>query len=209
MSSFETLIKNHFYINLDERKDRDQSCIKELSKWDIIPNRFPAIKHKRGAIGCSMSHLKCLEIAKEQNYPFVSIFEDDIVIPKPRQVKNIINRILKSEVEWDVLLLSGNNFKPNKVETDDYFIVNTCYTTTAYIVRQSFYDTFIENLKEGILLFMKTGDSRYSLDAWWFHLQKQHKFLLINPVSIYQRADYSDIENKVVDYKELMLDNEK
>ncbi len=208
-ADFHQLIENHFYINLDDRKDRNKNCIEELLKWDITPNRFPAIKNKMGIVGCGMSHLKCLQMAKEKRYPYVALFEDDIVIPKPKQVENIVNRIINSDVHWDVLLLSGNNFKPNKKETDDYYIVNKCFTTTAYIVRESFYDTMIENLKEGLIFLMETGDRQFSLDAWWCHLQREHNFLLINPASIYQRPDYSDIENKYVDYKNLMLNNDK
>ena len=209
MSNFKELIKNHFYINLNRRTDRRKSCIKELSKFDIIPNRFPAIENKVGRVGCSFSHLKCLQIAKEQRFPYVAIFEDDIVIPKPNQVENIVNRILKSGVEWDVLLLAGNNFKPNKNEHVDYCIVNRCYCGTAYIVKEEFYDKLIENIKEGLLLLMKTRDQQYSWDAWWCNLQREYKFLLINPLSIYQREDYSDIEYCNVNYKSLMLDSDK
>jgi len=209
MSCFDELIKNHYYINLDRRTDRRESCIKELSKWDIIPNRFTAIENKIGIIGCGFSHLKCLQIAKEKRYPYIAIFEDDIVIPKPRQVENIVNRIIKSGVEWDILLLAGNNFKPNKEEHDDYCIVNRCYCGTGYIVKEEFYDTLIENIKEGLIMLMKTGDRQYSWDAWWCHLQRENRFLLINPLSIYQRADYSDIENCNVDYISLMLNDDK
>jgi GR25 family glycosyltransferase involved in LPS biosynthesis len=209
LEDFRQLIQNHFYINLDRRTDRRDNCIKELLKWDIIPNRFSAIHNKVGIIGCGMSHLKCLQIAKEKRYPYVAIFEDDIVIPKPRQVENIVNRIIKSGVEWDVILLAGNNFKPNKVEKEDYYMVNKCFTTTAYIVREPFYDKMIENLKEGLIFLMETGDRQFSLDSWWCHLQRENRFLLINPLSIYQRADYSDIENCNVDYISLMLNDNK
>tara|TARA_R110001632_G_scaffold78952_1_gene176947 strand:- start:35 stop:664 length:630 start_codon:yes stop_codon:yes gene_type:complete len=209
MSDFGELIKNHFYINLNKRTDRRDSCIKELSKWDIIPNRFTAIENKIGIVGCGFSHLKCLEIAKEKRYHYIAIFEDDIVIPKPKQVDNIVNRILISGVEWDVLLLAGNNFKPNKDEQDDYCIVNRCYCGTGYIVKEEFYDTLIENIKEGLLLLMKTGDRQYSWDAWWCNLQREYNFLLINPLTIYQKEDYSDIEYCNVNYKSLMLNNDK
>lgn len=210
MTSFENLIANHFYINLDKRNDRMISCEEELNKLGLVrPNRFAAIEHKMGIIGCGMSHLKCIQMAKEENLPYVTIFEDDIVIPKPNQVKNIVNRILESKVEWDIILLSGNNFKPNKEEHEDYSIVQRCYTTTAYIIKKDFYDIYIENLKEGLLLLMNTKSRDYSLDAYWIKLQIKYRFLLINPLSIYQKPDYSDIENKEVDYHHIMLNNDK
>ncbi len=210
MTSFETLISKHFYINLDERNDRMVLCEKELQKIGLErPCRFSAIKTNVGIVGCGMSHLKCLESAKKEGLPYITIFEDDIVISKPNQLKNIVNRILKSGVEWDVLCLGGNAFTPHKEEHDDYVVVNRMYCGTAYIVKEHFYDTMIENIREGLTGLMKTGNRDYSWDAWWIKLQRTHKFLLINPLSVYQRPDYSDIENKVVDYKELMLNIDK
>ena len=58
-------ISNVLYINLNKRKDRLEHVKKELLKIGITGERFRAIKLKNGRLGCSMSHLKCLEIAKK------------------------------------------------------------------------------------------------------------------------------------------------
>lgn len=210
MSSFDELIQNHFYINLDERNDRLVSCERELQKIGLLrPCRFSAIKHKNGRIGCSMSHLRCLENAKKERLPYICIFEDDIIIPKPNKVRNQVNRIIESGVHWDILCLSGNAFQPHKVEADDYIIVNRMYCGTAYIVKEHYYDTLIQNMKEGLLKLMTTGETMYCWDAFWIHLQRKDTFLLLNPPTIYQKEDYSDIEKKKVDYKKLMLNIDK
>ena len=212
MSSFESLIQNHFYINLDCRNDRLVACEAELKKIGLDrPSRFSAIKTKHGIVGCGLSHLRCIESAKKDNLPYICIFEDDIVIDKPNKLRNQVNRILESGVEWDVLLLGGNAFTPHKEVADDYVIVNRCYCGTAYIVKSSFFDVMIENIKIGLNNLMRTGDRKYSWDAdeGWIKLQRDYRFILINPLSIYQKPDYSDIEKKVVDYKNLMLNNEK
>lgn len=210
MSSFEALIQNHFYINLDERNDRMVHCEEELKKIGLDrPCRFSAIKTKVGIVGCGLSHLKCLETAKKEGLPYITIFEDDIIIPKPKLIRNQVDRILDSGVEWDVLSLSGNAFKPHKEEHDDFVVVNRMYCGTGYIVKAHFYDTMIDNIRQGLAKLMETGDRQYSWDAWWINLQRQHRFLLINPLSVYQREDYSDIENKTVNYKELMLNIDK
>ncbi len=210
MSSFEALIQNHFYINLDERNDRMVHCEEELKKIGLDrPSRFSAIKTKVGIVGCGLSHLRCIESAKKEGLAYITIFEDDIVISKPNQLKNIVNRILQSGVDWDVLCLGGNAFKPHKEEHDDFVVVNRMYCGTGYIVKAHFYDTMIDNIRQGLAKLMETGDRQYSWDAWWINLQRQHRFLLINPLSVYQREDYSDIENKTVNYKELMLNIDK
>lgn len=210
MSSFEELIQNHFFINLDERNDRLISCEKELKKIGLDrPCRFSAIKHTKGIIGCGMSHLKCIETAKNERLPYITIFEDDIIIPKPNKVRNQVNRIIESGVHWDILCLSGNAFRPHKVVEDDFIVVNRMYCGTAYIVKEHYYDTLIQNMKEGILNLMTTGESKYCWDAHWIELQRKDTFLLLNPPTIYQREDYSDIEKQNVDYKHLMLNIDK
>lgn len=212
MTSFESLIANHFYINLDRRNDRMISCERELKKIGLDrPNRFSAIENKVGIVGCGFSHLKCIETAKKENLPYVCIFEDDIIIPKPNQVKNTVNRILESGVDWDVLCLAGNPFLPHKEVKDDYVVINRMYCGTAYIVKQSFYDALIDNIRKGLMILMKTGNRDYSWDCYWIKLQmdRRYRFLLIKPLTIYQKPDYSDIEGTNVDYKELMLNIDK
>jgi len=210
MSNFESLIQNHFYINLDCRNDRLVACEAELKKIGLDrPCRFSAIKTKQGIVGCGMSHLTCIENAKKDNLPYIAIFEDDIVISKPNKLRNQVDRILKSQVEWDVLLLGGNAFTPHKEVGEDHVIVNRCYCGTAYIVKQQYYDTMIDNIRDGLSKLVATGDRQFSWDAWWINLQQKDRFLLVNPLSVYQRPDYSDIENKNVDYKNLMLQIDK
>ena len=49
-----------------------------MRRLDIPAERFNAIKLPNGALGCSMSHLKCLEMAKAAGWPHLLIVEDDI-----------------------------------------------------------------------------------------------------------------------------------
>ena len=55
------------YINLERRPDRKENVIKELHKIGIErPICFKAVELENGAVGCSISHLKCIEIAKKK-----------------------------------------------------------------------------------------------------------------------------------------------
>jgi hypothetical protein len=58
-------IKYCFYINLDFRTDRKAFVEEELTKIGLssVYQRFNAIKNVNGRIGCSLSHLKCLQMA--------------------------------------------------------------------------------------------------------------------------------------------------
>ena len=200
------LFQNHFYINLSEREDRKQNAIEQLSKLGIVPNRMGAIKTEMGIVGCALSHLRCIQEAKIKRYPYVCIFEDDIIIKNEnlliKKVKKLINE------DFDVLMLSGNNFRPFE-EHDDYIKVTKCFTTGAYIIKEHYYDTWLNNLNEGIKLLLQTKDRNYSLDAYNHKLQREDKWWLITPICCYQMPDYSDIEYKEVDYMSMMLNYDK
>jgi glycosyl transferase, family 25 len=70
-----------FYINLDHRTDRKMHMENQLEQIRMAGNitRFNAIKNANGRIGCSLSHLKCIQLAKEANWESVMILEDDIL----------------------------------------------------------------------------------------------------------------------------------
>ena len=200
------LFQNHFYINLSEREDRNKNAIEQLSKLGIVPNRMGAIKTEMGIVGCALSHLRCIQEAIIKRYPYVCIFEDDIIIKNEnlliKKVKKLINE------DFDVLMLSGNNFRPFE-EHDDYIKVTKCFTTGAYIIKEHYYDTWLNNLNEGIKLLLQTNNRDYSLDAYNHKLQREDKWWLITPICCYQKPDYSDIEYKEVDYMSIMLNYDK
>ena len=64
MTTFESLISNHYYINLDSRNDRLISCENELKKIGLDrPNRFSAIKNEVGSAWASFSALWSFTLA--------------------------------------------------------------------------------------------------------------------------------------------------
>lgn len=204
--NIQDILDNHYYINLDHRKDRNESTIHELSKIGIKnPNRFSAIKKDNGAIGCFMSHLEVLKSARNRNLPYVTIFEDDILFLEPKETLEKLDRIVNSDIEWDVILLGGNNYPPYQKINEDCIKVNNCQTTTAYIVKQSYYDTLINHWQKGLDKLIETKDiSKYPLDEYWKILQKKDNFILITPLNVVQKESYSDIERKNVNYVDTM-----
>ena len=186
------IFKNHFYINLEKRPDRNKHAYNELSKLDIIPNRLNAIEHPVGIIGCALSHIKVINEAKKYN--------------AYRQVNKLIN------TDFDVLMLSGNNFRPFEEKDEyngDYIKVSKCFTTGAMIIKKHYYDTWLKNLKEGVEILMRTGDRNYSLDMYNHKLQQKDNWFLVTPICAYQKPDYSDIENNNVNYMNLLLNYDK
>ena len=199
------------YINLEHRKDRNESVLKELSKIGISnPERMNAVRLENGAIGCSFSHIKCLEIAIKYNYEYVMICEDDIEILDPSLFTENINKFIHSNIDWDVVLIAGNNMVPYNYVTDYCIKIYNCLTTTGYIVRNKYYSTLLNNYKEGVRNLMKEQtNSAFKIDKFWLSLQKKDNWYMIIPPTIIQKEDYSDIEKKVTNFKKYMLDFNK
>jgi glycosyl transferase family 25 len=199
------------YINLDRRADRNVSVLKELCKIGVnSPTRLKAIELENGAVGCSMSHLKCVELAKKNDYDCVFICEDDIEFLNPSLFLKQLTSFINSDLTWDTVIVAGNNMIPY-ISISDYCIkVFNCQTTTGYIVKKSYYDKLIQNYKDGIRHLLKEPlNNDYKIDKYWFKLQRIDNWYLIIPLSIIQKEDYSDIERKVTNFSKYMLDYNK
>jgi len=210
MNSIED-IKHAFYINLESRPDRKIHVEEQLKSVGINATRFNAIKLPNGALGCSMSHLKCLEIAKLHNWSHLLIIEDDIKFIYPELFKNQLNTFLKNHQSWDVVLVGGNNVPPYQKIDDTCVKVSSCQTTTGYLVNGHYFDKLIENFRTGIKKLISFPDQHiiYAIDKFWFALQKQDSWYLIIPLTVTQREDYSDIEKRPTNYSHVMLDLDK
>jgi len=204
-------IQHAFYINLLSRPDRKQHVEEQLRIIGINAERFNAIKLPNGALGCSMSHLKCLETAKANGWSHLLILEDDIKFLNPQLFKNQFNQFLKNHNKWDVVLIGGNNVPPYQKIDDTCVKVSSCQTTTGYLVNGHYFDTLIENFRQGIKHLIQAPEKHiiYAIDKYWFQLQRRDVWYLIIPLTVTQREDYSDIEKRPTNYTNVMIDLDK
>jgi glycosyl transferase family 25 len=143
------LFKNTLFINLEHRTDRLQHSKREFQKLGIRTERVNAVRTKTGAIGCTLSHIRCLEMAKKRDYEYVFICEDDICFTNPELLKSNMELFARNNTfHWDVLIIGGNNVPPYDIITDYYARIYNCQTTTGYIVKKHYYDTLLVNFKE-------------------------------------------------------------
>jgi glycosyl transferase family 25 len=95
-----TLFDKIFYINLNKDVERNDYMINQFKEFGITNyERFEAIectevpdkslwrnfnkqdeKYVKGSVGCRESHVGILKLAKERDYKFVMILEDDVKI---------------------------------------------------------------------------------------------------------------------------------
>lgn len=206
-------ITNIFYINLDHRTDRKDHVESQLSKIGLQSfQRFSAIKMENGAIGCSMSHLKLLQQALKDKLDHVLIVEDDIEFLDPAMFKTQLNRFFKERQSlWDVILFAGNNMPPYTIMGDTCVKVSHCQTTTGYLVNGHYIEKLMNNVRAGLTNLLRNPEKHllYAIDMYWLSLQKSDQWVLITPLTVVQKEDYSDIEKKVVHYQKAMTDLNK
>jgi len=150
-------------------------------------------------------------MAKKENWPHVFICEDDITFMNPALFMSKLAQFAESKIEWDVLIVSGNTAPPFGESTDFCIRTFNVQSTTGYIVQQHYYDTMIANFREGVQHLMKDPENKreFAIDMYWKRLQQVGRWYILIPLSVYQYSNYSDVENKNVDYSRLMLDLEK
>ena len=103
-----------FVVNLERRPDRLESIKKEMEYigWDY--EYFNAVD-TNSHVGCTLSHLEIIKIAKERNYSKVLIVEDDCTIMP--YAKSLIEKIENEtkDFEFSVVNLAPTLNRPVNV----------------------------------------------------------------------------------------------
>jgi glycosyl transferase, family 25 len=199
---------NALYINLDDRPDRRAEAEREFAKHGINATRVSAIKGNPttlptprglpGEVGCALSHMKCVQLAKDSGWDKVVIYEDDVEFRE--NYTNLFSFYL-SEVpdDWDMIYIGGNHWgrdlslkhcpKLTKVTENVYKTTHTL-TTHAYILRDTVYDEVIKHLSTAYM----------PVDVMYSDLQERFNVYAFRPNLAWQRPSKSDINNKMCDY---------
>ena len=203
------------FINLDHRTDRLEHIVPELKKMGIDNAiRLDAVKLDRGALGCTLSHCKAIKTAKENNWPFVLIVEDDFQWRDgvaAAMVQERLEEALQNKAKWDLLFLACRPFEEESVvveeggnATEAFKRVTRAYTSSGYIIQQHYYDTLLQNLEEGAFMFeqfQKENHGPFCLDRYWEPLQRRDRWWRTEPRLGKQLSGYSDICRSHVVYE--------
>jgi GR25 family glycosyltransferase involved in LPS biosynthesis len=192
------------YINLAHREDRRKHIEDQLQRWGVPYTRMNAIHHVAGYIGCTQSHIQCLEYAISKGWDHVCIVEDDMYITDVPLFKQTLSTFLNSNVPWDVLLLGGN-VGPPYLRVEGARRVMNAQTTTAYVVKKHYYEILLENFKRGLQLCLAYHHKDYRIDMYWKRLQRKDLWYILDPLIVIQKEGYSDIEQTQTNYQSMML----
>jgi len=225
MSNITDYVDVIYYINLDNRPDRNEEFLKEMEKLNIPKDkivRIPAIYNKeRGHVGCALSHIKTIKQFIEANeYKTCIIFEDDFeFVQDPDYISDMFETLHESNLDYDVCMLAGNIYESEPVPEHPFFKKATSiFTTSGYILSKKFAPTLLKNFTEASGKLDTSYDERaqykdtdpdkygygydgeYAIDQYWTSLQKTNNWYIFYPKLGKQRSSYSDIMQNTVNY---------
>jgi glycosyl transferase family 25 len=191
-----------FYINLDRRVDRRIQFETECARMGIAVERFSAIAHSVPALGCAVSHVEVLKLARDRGYDRVCIFEDDFEFLVSREEYAAVVDAIPADA--DVVMLGWYLYETQPYN-DTFGRVLDATTASGYIVSRNFYDRLIARLEEGATLFkanLHTHDavSKYINDQYWRRIQPSALWLHTRKRVGRQRPSYSDLVGSQVAY---------
>jgi len=201
---------NVLLINLEHRTDRLKHATNEFDKLQIKFEIFDAIEHSFGAYGCTLSHISCLKIAKENNFPCVMICEDDIdFFIDSNEFNEMINSFIKDDDLAIMPIISHTPKKECIFKYNEIFNVSTdIQTATCYVVKNIYYDKLINIFEISKNNLLKTKNIElFSIDVVWKQLQKKDIWVVPNKICGRQYPGYSDILGKYCDYGNLFTNN--
>ena len=209
MHVFNSFFDKIYCINLDRRTDRWEICEKlftdrNLEVTRVSPVNISEDNHccmKNAQLSLFRTHKNIIIDAKKQNLKNVLIFEDDVEFCD--ELVNYNGKTLEDRFsssinflpsDWDVFFLGSGIYTDNKnLIGGEIYRIGYAMTTHAIAINSSYFDNII-----GVLDLESD-----ILDNVYCRLMSQNRTFSFHPNLISQRASFSDIENKYVDYPAL------
>jgi hypothetical protein len=202
-----------YYINLDNRQDRQYSILQQLRNVNIPLNkihRINAVQHKLGAFGCLLSHIKTLKRALKDGVDYAVIVEDDFIFNKKIKFKSLLKYL--NNFKWDVCLLDGKNYTLNHIIYNLYNVQNSVLTS-GYIINKDYIYILLRYWLSTVKLNNINLNNNLNcadcsrqfgcpytkpLDISWRILQKKHKWIMVYPKIGKQLTNcYSNIQKRI------------
>lgn len=201
-------LQKAFVVNLREREDRWYNIREEFNGL-LDLERIDAVKAEPGWVGCFKSHQRCLRIARQKGMNSCLVIEDDCELFRKDsfiQEWNQIKDWLDTNIDkWDVYLGGCTNLKPEYVHEyldKEKGILRLEFSTAAHFI---YYN---KKIIDKIIQYDVNLKKYTPLDLVISEVAKG-KIVTKVPYLAKQKTDYSDIENKLVNYDEMFKTAEK
>lgn len=195
-----------FVVNLETRSDRLEAINGVLGSLGIVNHKIvKGVPHSCGTLGCSLSHAMALSECIDSNATTCAVFEDDFeLICDPADAHAAVERFFRREPpSWEMLMLSSHVLSSSPSEYSHLEVINTALTGSGYVVHKDYAPTLLRKLLQAAysLNHYNCVTIEYAPDVLWRELQQSKKWFALKPLIGKQRASFSDIEQKHVDYK--------
>ena len=203
-------------INLAHRQDRKDECRKEMAAigWSEADYSFFNARQMPDSPGrgCALSHGAAIaDFLFTDDKPFLLVLEDDFTIRAGADFLAALEAAINQSGFWDVFLLAHNAAVPiARTPMADVFRVIHAQTTSAYLVGRLYASRLMEIFFRSAEMQNRTrnipspareaADILFRCDIMWKQLQINDRFCSQIPALTTQRASYSDVEKKMVDY---------
>lgn len=199
-----------FCINLDRRPDRLENFNKQVEKYNLgnytrisaVDGKLLTPKEKNGRLqdgelGLLLTVEKIIDYSIKNNYNQILIVEDDCLFLE--DIKNTNEYFAYLPDDWDLLYMGGNHNThigvptPKKINTK---IVKLHHTYSAHFVgiKNTVFDVFQQKL----------NIKNEPIDVSLAHIQKLFNAYSFYPAIVKQYSNFSDIQNKLIDYNWLI-----
>lgn len=138
-------------INLPQRTERLERTRKELNGFfqcDKQFNLIPGVMHRNPMVGIAEAHMSCIQLAKDNNWEYVGIIEDDVKFQSPNSKAYADECMLNVPDDFELLLsgiYTGYDLKP---VNNHWNKVTEFSALHFYIVHKNAYDNILSFKKD-------------------------------------------------------------
>ncbi len=204
------LVDAVLYINLEHRVDRREHLLGELGRIGVPASkihRVDAVRRDVGALGCTLSHIKALELILEKGWDRVLVLEDDFTwmpgVGASGVEKQVGDLMALPSGRWDVVQISWNP-SGRIVGSGRLPWLRRAVgvrTTSGYFVRGGFVEELLGCFVDAAAVMEAEGWSAdQCCDMRWQELQHENEWYVAYPPLGYQMNGWSDVEGKEVSY---------
>lgn len=108
-------------------------------------------KFSPGQVGCTMSHINALKYAKEQEWSYLVVFEDDVIIAEDFNIRLFKMSMRMLPKDWEHLYLSGHPYQeipPSSLVMNNIYPSIFMSGTHAMVYNSSCFDKMIEEFEK-------------------------------------------------------------
>ncbi len=184
-----------YCINLAHRKDRWKLFTEEMSKFPDSFNivRFPAIYDPvEPRTGCAKSHIKLIEMAKNNNLQSILVVEDDVVFSE-EPYKKIQAALTSVPDDWGILICGVYETPVGEKIEENIHKIYYAQCSHCIVYNNSCYEKM-----------MKYDGKPLGIDDYTSYLAATGEINLyhVHPPIAFQRKGFSDIKNMVFDWND-------